>query len=90
MAPRSFAREDDVRLAWPDEASVGAVAAHVVQLCARRGLSFESLASRIGVTSEALTTLLEAQEALPMDLLWKLATELQVPFGTLLRAPPRR
>jgi transcriptional regulator with XRE-family HTH domain len=90
-------KKDVLRLANPDPCegdvagSEGAllVATNVARLRAQRGMSEEALAERVGLTGKALRDRFDGREMPRLDLLWKIATVLRVPFGTLVR-PLRR
>ncbi|HVZ86555.1 MAG TPA: helix-turn-helix domain-containing protein [Polyangia bacterium] len=66
---------------------VPAVGPNLRRLRSRRGLSLERLASRSGVSRAMLSQIELGQSAPTINLLWKIARALDVPFSSLLDRP---
>jgi transcriptional regulator with XRE-family HTH domain len=65
------------------------VGANLRRLRVRRGLSLERLAQRSGVSRSMLGQIELAQSAPTINVLWKIARALEVPFSALLAEPER-
>ena len=84
-------RDDDLKLASPDEAPEGAllVAMNITRLRSQKGWSEEMLATNAGIDAAVLAKHLSGVDTPPLEILWKVANALRVPVATLLQ-PLRR
>ena len=77
-------KDDDLRLATPDEEPL-LVIANITRLRSQRGWSEPMLAKYAGLAEADLARYLAGPEAPPLEVLWKIAGALRVPIATLLR-----
>lgn len=72
------------RYAPVDRASLSTLGRHLQQLRTSRGWSLSHLASQAGIAKSNLSRLEQGNGNPTLDTLWRLAVQLEVPFGTLI------
>nr|WP_300310563.1 helix-turn-helix transcriptional regulator [Halomonas sp.] len=68
-----------------DTLSLGTLGEHLQSLRIAQGLSLSQLATQAGIAKSNLSRLEQGQGNPTLDTLWRLAVQLQVPFGTLVK-----
>ena len=64
------------------------VAANIRRMLQFRRTTVERVARRLGVEPEVLRSAVDGVRLIPIDLLWRIARALSVPFGTLVQPSP--